>query len=116
MIRGLPAFGHGSAAQDRVPPSVAVRGQVGDHRPDLGDEGLVGLRRPSNGPGLPVLGSLGQVGAGEPDQSAAVFSSGGHSLAEQPVQLPHLALERSMDRGRHDLLLGAGRRQRTLRG
>src|SRR3954464_14820090 len=34
-------------------------------------------------------------------------------LAEQPVQLAHLVLERSVIRGGHDFLLGAGRGERA---
>src|SRR3954464_8106350 len=60
--------------------------------------------------------------------ATALFGSGGHFqgffehlglqglLAEQPLQLAHLVLERSVIRGRYDFLLGAGRGERALGG
>src|SRR4051794_38884002 len=44
MVRGLPAFRTGSAAEDRLHPAVAVGRQIGDNAFDLADEVLVRLR------------------------------------------------------------------------
>src|SRR3954447_9236349 len=67
MVRGLPAFRTGSAAEDRLHPAVAVGRQIGDNAFDLADEVLVRLRPATDKLPLGVLRPLGEVRAGNAD-------------------------------------------------
>lgn len=78
VVRGLPAFGHGSAAQDRVHTAVSVGRQVGDDGSDLGHEVIIRLGRPPYHPGLPMLRTLGEAGPCDPDH-------GGDALHREPA-------------------------------